>query len=236
MTAGQYKHSALEDNNCDTCHNPHSDPPRETKRCEACHSGLGDTSRAHGSKVKDLCNNCHDPHSSQNPKMILSPEKQNADNCLDCHTSVGRKLQRGTVRHEAVSDDGCDECHTVHIGEKPYTVEKFPLTMTTPYSREIYTLCFDCHGYSLVEKRYTQNDTRFRSGLINLHYTHVYRDGEKGYSCWTCHDAHASYQPFLINREVPLSISKYQVKIEIQPDLYGGRCLTNCHTEKEYRR
>lgn len=234
--AGQYIHGALENNGCDACHNPHSDPPQVAKKCDQCHSRLGDTSRAHGEQVRDRCHDCHDPHSSDNPNLILSPQTQPGNDCLDCHTSVRRKLERGSVRHEAVSDGACTDCHTIHIGEKPFTIERFPTSMNTPYSRDAYALCFNCHGYSMVERKYTRNDTGFRAGLINLHYIHVYRDGEKGYSCWTCHDPHAAFQPYLINREAPLSMSRYRIRIEFHPNKNGGKCLTNCHTERTYQR
>jgi len=234
-TAGKYVHTALNEKQCIDCHNPHDVSPMPPVSCSECHMGLSDSSQSHNTRVEDRCTECHDPHSSNNPNTIKSIEDQSNDECLACHTSIQRRLEFGRVRHEAVSDGDCTDCHTIHIGEKPFTVERFSPTKYTPYTRDAYALCFECHEPSLVEKKFTQVDTGFRNGLVNLHYRHVYRDTEKGFSCWVCHDAHATFQTNLIHRETFYN-PKYNLKIEIQATETGGKCFTNCHMEKVYQR
>jgi hypothetical protein len=137
--------------------------------------------------------------------------------------------------HSPTSGDECDVCHTNHSGDPPFTKLPFQKSKYVPYDPGSYELCFSCHPSSLVQVKYTETDTGFRQGRWNLHNLHVIRDGEKGFSCWVCHDAHASDQKHLVNRELALN-PVYSLKIEFRNLDKGGECRSNCHTIKEYLR
>ena len=134
-----------------------------------------------------------------------------------------------------MAEGDCSDCHTLHQGPPPFTEEQFDRRKNVPYTPEAYALCFQCHSSAMVQARFTESETNFRHGRWNLHNLHVVRDGERGFSCWVCHDSHASRQPHLLNMEVPLN-KAYNLRIEYRQTEKGGQCTTNCHTVQEYSR
>jgi predicted CXXCH cytochrome family protein len=144
-------------------------------------------------------------------------------------------MENGRIIHEPLADGECDDCHTVHEGQAPFTIEQFDTRKNVPYDPEAYALCFQCHSGAMIQVKFTESDTRFRHLRWNLHNLHVLRDGEKGFSCWVCHNAHASRQPHLLEMEVPVS-KAYSLKIEYRETEKGGVCRTNCHIVQEYTR
>jgi predicted CXXCH cytochrome family protein len=232
----KYRHSALDSYDCADCHNPHTDPPEMPPlSCQQCHDGLRDQSPLHSAEVQTRCQECHDPHGSENRNMMVDKGALIMSECLTCHREIARKLEHALLIHDPVDGNDCGECHTSHTGKRPYTVEKFDSEMYVPYDQGAYTLCFGCHEYSLVQSKFTDTDTGFRDGSQNLHYLHVVRDGEKGFSCWVCHDMHGTRQPHLLNRENPYNPS-YRLKVNFRDLENGGECRTNCHTTREYLR
>jgi len=234
--ASDHQHTALKEYGCEECHNPHTDPPEMPPiSCIHCHLSITDKSPLHSMKVQGRCTDCHNPHGSDNKFILVDTGMITEEECLDCHQKIGRKLERGSTKHEPAEEGECTTCHTTHSGTPPFTVEEFGADMYVPYEQAAYELCFGCHDYTLIQAKYSESDTRFRDGSRNLHYVHVVRDGEKGFSCWVCHDMHASNQPHLLNRENPYNPS-YRLKIEFRVKRNGGECRTNCHTKREYRR
>ena len=236
-TDKQHVHTALSKYECGDCHNPHIDPSEMPPlSCEECHLNISDISPHHRAPSKGRCVECHDPHSSEYPFQMKKLDYTSNEDCLECHVVIKRKLRLGKSIHRPVKEGECIRCHTIHIGETPFTREQFTTRMTIPYSQEAYTLCFTCHSFKLVQTQYTQVETEFRHGSMNLHFSHVLRDGRNGYSCWVCHDAHASPQPRLINPLIPFNPGNYPLRIRFEKSDNGGRCTTNCHVVREYRR
>ena len=236
MTEAKYLHSALEEYRCSHCHDPHTDPPQMPPlECRKCHLDLADQSAAHGSPSYGRCIECHDPHGSESPSLMKERGSGPAGDCLECHRDVQRNIENARYLHEPAAEGGCSDCHTVHMGEPPFTVERFDRRKNVPYDPASYALCFQCHASSLVNVKFTDTDTAFRHKRWNLHNLHVVRDGERGFSCWVCHNSHASRQPHLISMEVPFN-KVYNLKIEYQSTDNGGQCRTNCHSVREYSR
>ncbi|MDF1535524.1 MAG: cytochrome c3 family protein [bacterium] len=234
--SGPYVHSALSEFECGHCHDPHADPPvMPPLACQSCHPDISDRSVSHGTPSLGRCLECHDPHSAGSIASVQHEESTGRDDCLECHRDIARKLERERTIHAPVSGDECTVCHTNHSGEPPFTKQVFSNTKYVPYDPESYELCFSCHSPGLVQVKYTETDTGFRQNRWNLHNLHVVRDGERGFSCWVCHDSHSSDQAHLLNREVPFNTA-YNLKIEFKKIDNGGECRTNCHTVKEYLR
>ncbi|UCG38101.1 MAG: cytochrome c3 family protein [bacterium] len=140
-----------------------------------------------------------------------------------------------SICHEPVREGECSDCHTNHSGEAPFTNASFDGRMYVPFRPEAYDLCFQCHSLTLVQEDYTETATRFRHKRWNLHTHHVVRDGERGFSCWVCHDVHASRQPHLINAEVQYN-PVYRLRIDYRALEGGGQCQTTCHKAQDYTR
>ncbi len=236
-TDKQHIHTALIKYECGDCHNPHIDPPEMPPlSCEECHLDVSDISPHHRAPSRGRCVECHEPHSSEYPFQMKKLKYTSNEDCLECHFVIKRKLDLGKSIHRPVKEGECIRCHTSHIGETPFTNEAFETRIVVPYRQKAYTLCFSCHSFKLVQTQYTLVETDFRHGPINLHFRHVLRDGRKGYSCWVCHEAHASPQPRLINPLIPFNPGNYPLKIMFEKSDIGGRCTTNCHVVREYRR
>lgn len=234
-TSGKYVHGGLKGRSCAECHDPHSDDPKPPPRCSSCHSGLIDRSPLHASQRDDECTGCHDPHSADSPKLLIGQEESLGEDCLSCHSRVQRRIEKGKSKHMAVTDGDCLDCHTAHVGDAPYTVESFLAAISGPFDQSAFDLCFQCHSERKIISQFTTSETAFRRGSYNLHYLHVVRDGNKGYSCKTCHDIHASDQLHLIRREVPIN-PRYSIKINYRETASGGSCETNCHVVRGYER
>jgi predicted CXXCH cytochrome family protein len=234
--SGKFLHSALGKFECKDCHNPHSNPPEMPPlSCGQCHPAMSDRRPSHGSAVQGRCVECHDPHGGDNRNLVKPVTFTSDKECLVCHDDIRRSLEFGRSVHEPLRKGSCLQCHTTHKGKAPFIGKAFATEFYTPYERNAYDLCWDCHDPSLVEVEFTEEDTRFRNGVRNLHYLHVVRDGSRGFSCWACHDSHAAYQKKLVNEISPLN-PNYGLKIDLGEQDDGGSCATNCHSAERYLR
>jgi hypothetical protein len=85
----------------------------------------------------------------------------------------------------------------------------------------------------MVRERYTDTDTDFRNGRLNLHYLHVNQENG-GQTCRACHSAHAGNQPKLIRDQAPSG--SWSIPLQFKKSNTGGSCLAGCHGEYTYDR
>ena len=111
------------------------------------------------------------------------------DSCLRCHDqpiempgrptipSVRDQIEGKKHVHGPLAQGNCSACHEPHATDHWRLLkDEFPSQFYTPYAKERYDLCFQCHDSALVEEEETRFATRFRDGLRNLHTVHVRRD------------------------------------------------------------
>jgi predicted CXXCH cytochrome family protein len=164
--------------------------------------------------------------------------------CGECHEIAG---EYDKVLHTAITDGECTDCHGAHTAPHPklllasYNTDRYP----GPFTPEKFALCFECHDTSLVTGRGEDDVTNFRSGKKNLHDLHVQGALEpnkygivkrgKARSCASCHDPHASSQPYTLVREyICATIQCYTMTYYPFED--GGKCAVGCHKPKSYHR
>jgi len=109
------------------------------------------------------------------------------------------------------------------------------MTFYTKFDLKKYDLCFTCHEANIVLTSKTTTLTNFRNGEVNLHFVHVNRD-DKGRSCKTCHDVHASNLPNHMALSVPFEGSGWAMPIEYEKSATGGSCAPGCHKPRTYDR
>jgi predicted CXXCH cytochrome family protein len=187
------------------------------------------------------CTDCHTPHASKNSPLLLSDQ---SSLCGECHEIAG---EYDKVLHTAITDGECTDCHGAHTAPHPklllasYNTDRYP----GPFTPEKFALCFECHDTSLVTGRGEDDVTNFRSGKKNLHDLHVQGALEpnkygivkrgKARSCASCHDPHASSQPYTLVREyICATIQCYTMTYYPFED--GGKCAVGCHKPKSYHR
>jgi predicted CXXCH cytochrome family protein len=249
-----HQHQPLEEG-CDKCHDAHASNARYQLHSEApalcfsCHNDVKEifegAAVVHGPAV-DVggCLTCHSPHFSVAPGLLAGPQ---ADLCLACHNKpiktasdrtlvdMSALLQANPNRHGPVRDGECVACHQPHAGEHDgLLIAEYPRRLYVPFEFERYELCFECHDEELVEDESGTDLTGFRDGDRNLHWVHVNRN--KGRTCRTCHDAHASTQPFLIREAVPFGKAGWMLKTNYQRTDNGGSCAPGCHQAETYDR
>ncbi len=215
-------HTAVKNNLCVGCHQPHSGEaapllrlPRE-KLCLRCHDQdalTSDTVR-HVPATEGRCLECHDPHTSDNPFQLLAVGK---DLCLKCHDSKARPgLDRPgpgkridltkTLIHKPVELGKCQTCHLqMHSGPNFKLLKKRPPD-----------LCYGCHD-RMDENKYTH-------GAVKM--------GD----CPVCHNPHSSDNKTLLREAGPVSKTCFRCH---QDDVTGrayihvpvrqGNC-TACHS------
>jgi predicted CXXCH cytochrome family protein len=226
---------------CDSCHEsvatPHpqektktfkltSDPP---ELCYACHDALGEKGDVHPPVKEGMCTACHDPHASNEPKLLVNPEKET---CLGCHETI--VTQAMTVLHGPIKDGKCTACHDPHGSPNgKLLVKEFPPGPYAPYTDQEYALCFSCHERDLVQAPDTSSATGFRDGERNLHYVHVNK-AQKGRSCVLCHDVHGGKSPKLIADSVPFGT--WSLPLKFAKTETGGSCAPGCHKPQSYDR
>ena len=243
-------HGAIEEEGCSACHDPHganfkfqlrAEPP---DLCLDCHEPIREIINtavvAHEPVMTDkTCVNCHNPHGSDVPMILAAPEM---DLCLNCHDQpmdtphgpiIDMKswIANNPQRHGPIRDSSCTGCHQPH-GSQNFRIlrHEFPRKFYSPFSLEIYDLCFQCHEETLVLDERTTTLTGFRNGDRNLHYLHV--NQEKGRTCRACHEIHAGTKPKRIKDFVPFGNWQYAVNFEMTE--YGGRCAPGCHAPRGY--
>ena len=249
-----FVHEPVATGDCMLCHDAHAsnfammirDDP--LKLCtEACHEDVRNAVFAAEHKhaaVTDgaACVNCHTAHGSDLDALMKDTPVRI---CLSCHDkpietegrtipAVGDILALELVKHGPVRDGSCGGCHNVHGSDetrlltKPYA-EKF----YTRFELKEYDLCFECHDKQLVLLENTEGLTRFRNGVVNLHYMHVNKV-KRGRTCRACHSTHASRHPVIVRDSVPYG--QWELPINYEPTDTGGSCTPGCHQKFDYDR
>jgi len=247
------EHQVISEEGCAACHDPHSsDFDRQLKDdmpplCLDCHEQVGEViEKAAVSHepvaTDDKCANCHEPHGGEVSGLLVSQE---VNLCLDCHdepmetpdgTIINMKawIESNPERHGPIREGSCTLCHQPH-GSQHFRIltHEFPRTFYSPFSIEVYDLCFQCHEDTLVLDERTTALTDFRNGDKNLHYVHVNKK-ERGRTCRACHEVHAGTKPKRMKDFVPYGTWMYPVNFELTPD--GGKCAPGCHLPRGYDR
>ncbi len=236
--------------NCAECHNPHDSDVRyflsgsTSELCFSCHI---DIQQAYGQNpVKHLaleqdqeCMNCHNAHGSDFRFNLID---DSFDLCLTCHdhpmedgkiTNIASLLKTHPNWHGPIENKDCTGCHQVHSSTNFRLLRyNYPAEFYAAFDPNNYELCFQCHSSENVQDSTTTNLTNFRNGDQNLHYLHVNR--QKGRTCRSCHETHASKLSFHIRESVPYGA--WQLPINFTKTATGGRCAPGCHKPFSYQR
>jgi predicted CXXCH cytochrome family protein len=247
------EHDVINEEGCIACHDPHSSDFNNQLTmgmpalCLECHEQISEVIEqavvSHEPvKQDDKCVNCHEPHGGEVPGLLASQE---VELCLDCHDEpmetpdgmiINMKawIENNPERHGPIREGSCTLCHQPH-GSQHFRIlaYEFPRTFYSPFSIEVYDLCFQCHEDTLVLDERTTALTDFRNGDKNLHYIHVNKK-ERGRTCRACHEVHAGTKPKRMKDFVPYGSWMYPVNFELTPD--GGKCAPGCHLPRGYDR
>lgn len=242
---------------CLHCHNPHASRERKLLHvelaagCLDCHRQVREV--VEGAKVRHgaleqgaKCASCHNPHGASVEKLLIQLP---FDQCVNCHGVDGMKDHRGVVLtnfrtwlarnpewHAPVKAKDCSACHLPHGGANfRLLVAAYPPTFYAPYDPANYALCFGCHNEKVVSEPETRTLTNFRDGSRNLHYLHVHKS-DRGRTCRSCHEVHASRLPNHIREGVPYGNQGWVLRINYTRTATGGQCAKTCHETKTYAR
>ncbi|MHC4507850.1 MAG: cytochrome c3 family protein [Planctomycetota bacterium] len=248
----QIEHDVIGEEGCAACHDPHaSDFNGQLKNdmsplCMECHEEVGEIIEkavvAHEPVTTDSkCANCHEPHGGDVPRLLVDQE---VNLCLDCHDEpmetpngsiINMKawIENNPEHHGPIREGNCTLCHQPH-GSQHFRIlaYEFPRKFYSPFSIEVYDLCFQCHEDTLVLDELTTALTDFRNGDKNLHYVHV--NQERGRTCRACHEVHAGTKPKRMKDFVPFGTWMYPVNFELTTE--GGKCAPGCHLARGYDR
>jgi len=257
---GVHMHKALE-KGCVNCHDPHASDFKfqlagtSPGICMSCHKEQFDkmTSAASGGAGGVVhaaitepggCTTCHEAHTSKLPNLQKGLQ---VETCLKCHdkpvkasdgsmlADMGKLLANNPQKHGPIRDGHCTVCHDPHAAKNFRLLPaEYPQKFYSPFSMDLYKLCFQCHSPDLVLKQNGQGVTQFRDGIKNLHALHV--NQEKGRTCRACHEVHASSRPAHVREAVPFGSSAWMREINYQPSEEGGSCAPGCHAPKKYTR
>lgn len=250
----RYLHDAIKDKGCTQCHDPHmstkkhllktDEPP---KLCLDCHKKtaehIQEAKIQHGGLEKQgSCLNCHVAHHSDIKHLL---KKSQPELCLTCHsvqvedhqgqrlTNMAELLRSKKYKHKPIIEGKCSACHQPHGESRRRLLRKeYAQEFYTTYNSNAYELCFQCHDANAFKKPTTENETQFRNGIVNLHYTHVV--SKKGRSCDACHDVHASDNPRLMVDS--MEYLGVKTPFHYSATANGGSCTTVCHGKREYNR
>lgn len=238
---------------CIDCHNPHQSPVRNLIRsdeqllaCAQCHKDFLEAAarlpyRHQFFAPQGRCGQCHYAHQKSANKYLRPDVGQS---CLTCHDlpiqttglaigNIAGRLRTEPVVHGAIKQGSCPACHTPHGSDQPsLLLSGYPAGNYDVYRTDQYALCWKCHSNAIVESPAQAAKTGFRTDTLNLHHVHV-AQLKRGRACHLCHEAHAASQPHLMRRAVPYG--RWMSPLEWSPLPDGGRCLTPCHKEREYR-
>ena len=254
LRVARYTHSAIRGGGCIQCHNPHVSeyenllPERGDRFCYSCHDTMEQTFRKARTKhaglfLEDQCATCHQAHYSEHQSLLL---KEEYDLCLSCHTAnttiksyapkdIRTELATNEYIHGPVAAKKCAPCHEPHASEFGSLLrEAYPDTIYAPFEPTQYALCMECHDAGLLTEKETRRATQFRNGSQNLHYRHASIE-RKGRTCKTCHKAHASDGPKLINRSGE-DFGEWTMSLDFFATKAGGSCTPGCHREMSYDR
>jgi predicted CXXCH cytochrome family protein len=194
---------------------------------------------------EDTCKNCHDPHAANIGNRLLARQ---GPLCVDCHG--GRKkpakdekgkvlanikaLQKKKVKHGPFEKENCSECHKSHGGKHfRLLVADYPSEFYAKYTDEGYALCYKCHKKERITSPKTTTLTGFRDKDVNLHYAHVVKP-ERGRTCRSCHEDHATVHNHLMRVSVPYGPSGWELDLNYLETKNGGSCSKTCHEKETY--
>ena len=257
VTEKKHVHAPLQDKEaaCTICHNPHSSANKNllnTKTthdlCLGCHEDFKPTIAEMSARHRLLlegknCAHCHDPHAGKAEYLLLD-NSQNL--CLNCHAkkvksadgrviaSLKGVLAKDVHPHGPGKSLDCAACHQPHANKQfRFLRGPYPQKFYSPYSDQIYGLCFTCHDKSLAADAQSDQATEFRNGSRNLHYLHVNKT-PKGRTYRACHAWHVSKNPQLLRQSV--RFGQWRIPINFTATDSGGSCGPGCHRGKTYDR
>ena len=239
---------------CDTCHHAHQKLAGKglakavPDLCVDCHEDFKPNlepmaTRHHLLLEGKKCAHCHDPHAGKAEYLLLDNSQSL---CLNCHAkkvksadgrviaSLKGVLAKDVHPHGPGKSLDCAACHQPHANKQfRFLRGPYPQKFYSPYSDQIYGLCFTCHDKSLAAEAQSDQATEFRNGSRNLHYLHVNKT-PKGRTCRACHAWHVSKNPQLLRQSVPFG--KWRIPINFTATDSGGSCGPGCHRGKTYDR
>jgi predicted CXXCH cytochrome family protein len=255
MVAGKEQKAHLTSEDCSRCHRPHDStypsllvrPPGEL--ClDGCHKEIKEkivssefkhevkekivaSEFKHDATTKGLpCIECHRAHDNRFGRLLRKPA---AELCFTCHDELQKQVAGAEFKHRPVADKSCSSCHVPHgsaFGKLLFA--DYASDTSFAFDPSKYAVCFSCHAEKLVRERYTDTNTDFRNGRLNLHYLHVDKEGR---TCRACHSDHAGNQPKLIRDQAQLGNGTI-IPFQFKKSNTGGSCLAGCHAEYTYDR
>lgn len=186
----------------------------------------------HDAMTKGMaCIDCHRAHDNRFGRLLRKPA---TDLCFTCHDKLQNQVETAEFKHRPVADKSCGSCHVPH-GSKfgGLLFADYASGTSAEFDPSKYAVCFSCHAEKIVRERYTEMDTGFRNGRLNLHYLHVDQENG-GQTCRACHSDHAGNQPKLIRDQAQLG--SVTVAFQFKKSDTGGSCLAGCHGEYAYDR
>jgi predicted CXXCH cytochrome family protein len=243
LVAGKEQKAHLASEDCSRCHRSHDSnlpslltrPPGEL--ClDGCHKEIKENMESsafkHDAMTKGLaCVECHRAHDNKFGRLLRTPA---TDLCFTCHDTLQNQIKAEKFKHRPVADKSCLSCHTPHnsrYGKLLFT--DYPPGTSSAYDPARYAFCYACHAEKIAGERYTNTDTDFRNGRLNLHYLHVNKESG-GQTCRACHGNHAGNQPKLIRDKG--QFGSWEISLQFKKSNTGGSCLAGCHGEYAYDR
>ncbi len=243
IVGGREQKLHLTGEDCSKCHRSHDSSipglltrsPREL--ClDGCHKEIKENLESsqfkHEAMTKGMaCVECHKAHDNKNGRLLSKPANEL---CVTCHDKFQAQIDAAKYKHRPVADKSCNSCHIPH-GSKYANLlfADYPTDTSLPYDPARYAVCFSCHTERIAGEHYTNRDTDFRNGRLNLHYLHVNKE-KSGQTCRACHGAHAGNQPNLILDKG--QFGNWTASFRFNKTKTGGSCLAECHGEYSYDR
>ncbi|MEW6413175.1 MAG: cytochrome c3 family protein [Candidatus Zixiibacteriota bacterium] len=200
-----HPHPAVEADNCDNCHSPHSSRFGSLLRdsqgaiCGECHDGVltGEGQKPHMPVVTGDCSGCHEVHGSDNAALVKADD---ATLCLGCHKDFAQSRDAAANVHAALDD--CLGCHKPHEG----IAEKL---LRAP----VVELCAGCHEPD-------------REALNAASGHQPYMTGE----CSDCHLPHFSDTPHLVRGEgaAPCLVCHVDIEKRLSMDVPHAPAVDEC--------
>ena len=187
------------------------------KPCYKCHASKVNAPFVHSGLAERECTPCHNASGGnhQGDRTLYAVKDKSSKICYECHDN---KSNEKSV-HPPIQENDCLGCHAPHAAN-------FKFQLGVPVTK----LCFECHETTLVSEKETTKNS-FRDGTINLHNSHVEKNG---IPCLTCHDVHASSQLHLMRPKG--TNGKEAVTISYSTTPKGGNCTVSCHDTLGYER